>query len=110
MGRFERLADREKRDAGVVGELTRDTDRLAASAASASVILQAHPEKSVRENAHGIAFTLPYAAQCLESGLPGNTRGYQVDYPGRGPVGCDTLRQWLEQHERKLAERPPRFS
>ncbi|MER6996110.1 hypothetical protein [Streptomyces sp. NPDC000410] len=110
MRRFERLDDKAKRDPLVIGELTKDTDQLAAQAASASVILQAHKSKVVRENAHGIAYTLPYAAQCLETGMPGNARGYQVDYPGLGLVKCAELSTWLEGHEKNLAQQPPEFS
>lgn len=53
---------------------------------------------------------LPYAAQCLETGLPGNTDGYRVDYPGRGLTDCGELREWLEVHESTLAKDSPTFS
>ncbi|MFE7616611.1 hypothetical protein [Streptomyces sp. NPDC057496] len=110
MQRFERLDAKSRRDPAIVGELTAGTDDLAAKANSAAVILQSHASKAVRENSHGIAFTMPYAAQCLETGLPGNTNGYRVDYPGRGLTDCGELRQWLEVHESALAKDSPTFS
>ncbi|MFG3530333.1 hypothetical protein ACGF8B_26870 [Streptomyces sp. NPDC047917] len=110
MQRFERLDTKSRRDPTIVAELMSGTDDLAAKANSAAVILQSHESKAVRENSHGIAFTMPYAAQCLETGLPGNTNGYRVDYPGRGLTGCGNLREWLEVHEGSLAKEAPTFS
>ncbi|MFJ3928342.1 hypothetical protein [Streptomyces sp. NPDC090022] len=108
MERHERLGDAAKRDPGTVEALRTGTDELAAKAASAAVILGGHPDQEVRKNAHGIAFTLPHALRCLETGLPGNdTNGYRVDYPGRGLTSCTDLRSWLAEHESKLAENPP---
>ncbi|MGW5677218.1 hypothetical protein ACWEV4_19405 [Streptomyces sp. NPDC003860] len=110
MQRFERLDEKSKRDPAVVGELIEGTDDLAAKANSAAVILQSHQSKAVRENSHGIAFTLPYAAQCLETGMPGSANGYRVDYPSKGLISCVELRTWLEVHEGRLAQEPPAFS
>ncbi|MEV6162931.1 hypothetical protein AB0L71_13570 [Streptomyces sp. NPDC052052] len=110
MQRFEKLDAPSRRDPAVVAEFTAGTDDLAARANSAAVILQSHESEVVRENSHGIAFTLPYAAQCLETGLPGNANGYRVDYPGRGLIRCGDLRDWLEVHETNLAKELPTFS
>ncbi|MEJ8645724.1 hypothetical protein WKI68_39940 [Streptomyces sp. MS1.HAVA.3] len=110
MLRFERLDEAGKRDPAVISELTKDTPDLAAKANSAAVILGGHTSESVRRNSHGIAFTLPYTAQCLETARPGSTSGYRVDYPDRGPMDCAELRRWLEGHEKALAKEPPTFS
>ncbi|MEU2395983.1 hypothetical protein [Streptomyces sp. NPDC007369] len=111
MQRFERLDEPSKRDPAVIAGLRQGNDDLAARAASAAVILGSHPSRSVRDNAHKIAYTLPYAARCLETGLPGNDgSGYRVDYPDHGKVSCTELAKWLDDHEKALAAEPPAFS
>ncbi|WP_223838227.1 hypothetical protein [Streptomyces venezuelae] len=111
MQRFERLDDRSKRDPAVIADLRRGTDDLVARVASAAVILGSHPSQSVRDNAHGIAYTLPYAARCLETSLPGlDGAGYKVEYPGKGMMDCVELAKWLDGHEKALAKEPPSFS
>ncbi|MFE9634646.1 hypothetical protein [Streptomyces sp. NPDC006463] len=110
MQRFERLDEQSRRDPAVIAGLRQGNDDLAARAASAAVILGSHPSPSVRTNAKGIAFTLPYAARCVETGLPGNDdSGYRVDYPDHGKVSCVELAQWLDGHEKALAAEPPTF-
>ncbi|MBZ9599538.1 MULTISPECIES: hypothetical protein [Streptomyces] len=111
MQRFERLDEQSKRDPAVIASLRQGNDDLVARAASAAVILGSHPSDSVRVNAHGIAYTLPYAARCLETGLPGSDQsGYRVDYPGKGLMDCAELATWLDGHEKALAKEPPSFS
>ncbi|MFD7863998.1 hypothetical protein [Streptomyces sp. NPDC059783] len=85
MQRFEKMDAKSKRDPAIVGELTKGTDDLAARANSASVILQSHKSKAVRENSHGIAFT-----PAVRRPVPGNRDGRQPErlprrIPGQGP-------------------------